>query len=240
MPGHASGGVRTTVRTPPEQASQPELARSAGAGTYAEGAVFRARAGAGRSKAALPQIWTTATRCAFGNSGSSTSLLRSSGPLVSNTTGRSSSSAVAATTASMAQRWPDRPVAPSNSPARRAISAVTGTTVILESTRCTAASRAPPLRASVKVIALTATRARRARAVSRWARARASPAASFESPSLSRTSVPPTVTRRPATQRAPAPDVLREQVHARRRAIPTARPAGPVRAGGSPPRSRTG
>ncbi len=48
--------------------------------------------------------WMMAIRCAFGRSGSSTSFLRSSGSLVSNTTGRSSSSAVAATTASMAHR----------------------------------------------------------------------------------------------------------------------------------------
>ena len=66
----------------------------------------------------------------------------------------------------MAHRGPERPVAPSNSPARRAIPSVTETTVILASTRCTAASRAPPRSASVNVIALTATRAPRLRALS--------------------------------------------------------------------------
>ena len=53
--------------------------------------------------------WMTVIRSAFGRCVSSTSLFRSSGSLVSNTTGRSSPSAVAATTASMAQRWPERP-----------------------------------------------------------------------------------------------------------------------------------
>ena len=48
----------------------------------------------------------TVMRCAFGRPGSSTSLFRSTGSLVSTTTGRSRSSAVAATTASTEQRLP--------------------------------------------------------------------------------------------------------------------------------------
>jgi hypothetical protein len=86
-------------------------------------------------EATYGHTWTTAIRCVFGRSGSSTSLFKSFGSLVSSTIGRWSSSGVAATTASMAQRWPGRPVVPSNSPARRAISGLTGTTVILDSTR---------------------------------------------------------------------------------------------------------
>jgi hypothetical protein len=147
--------------------------------------------------------WTTVIRCPFGRSGSSTSLDRSSGSLISRTTGRSASSAVAVTTASIAHRCPERPAFPRSSPDLRAISALTGTTEILDITRCTAASRAPPLSTSVRVMALTATPARLARAVSRYARARESPAASFETPSPSKTRVPPAATLRPAMLLAP-------------------------------------
>jgi hypothetical protein len=128
---------------------------SAGPGTVHQGA------GGGRR----PHTWMTATRCALGRPGSSTSLPRSSRSLVSSTTGRSRSRAVAATTASIAQRWPERPAVPSSSPACRPVCGLTGTTVTRDSTRCTGASRGPPRSSSVSVIALTTTPARRARAV---------------------------------------------------------------------------
>jgi hypothetical protein len=114
-----------------------------------------------------PHTWMTVMRCAFGRPGSSTSLFRSTGSLVSTTTGRCRPSAVAATTASTEQRSPGRPVAPRSSPAWRPSAGLTGTTVIRDSTRCTATSRGAPLNTSVRVTALATTRARRAIAVSR-------------------------------------------------------------------------
>ncbi len=223
--------------TPPELVTLPvSVPRILAQGTYSRCAVF---AGLG-SGADLPthlaeppyHTRTTTIRSAFGRSGSSTSLFMSSGSLVSNTIGRSNPRAVAATTASMAHLWPESPVAPSGSPARRAIWAVTGTTVTLDSTRCTVASRGPPRSVSVRVIALTATWARRARALSRYARMRASPAASFETPSLSRTRVPPATTRRPAMRHALLPGTPREQSRVRQSATRTTRRASPVLAGG--------
>src|SRR6202035_3608829 len=109
---------------------------------------------------------------------------------------------------------------------------LTGTTVIRDSTRCTAASRGPPLDTSVRVTALATTRARRALAVSRCARARTSPAASLASPSLSRTSVPPIATDRPARPPAPQPDTPGGPAHAPRPAHPTVQRADPLRVAG--------
>jgi len=77
-------------------------------------------------------------------------------------TGRGWAIATVASSASRAQRWPDRPVRPSSSPAALAWSAFTAITFTRRSTWCRGASRGPPRRTSVSVVAAVTRLASRA------------------------------------------------------------------------------
>jgi hypothetical protein len=232
---HASVGVAVVVH---DRHQPPPLAisdKSASAPKYVKYSTYSTE-----GTAAGDHTWTTAIRCSLGRSGSSTSLLMSSGSLVSSTTGRASSKAVAATSASIAHLCPDNPAVPSSSPARRPSSGLTGCTVIRDRTRWTGASRGPPLSTSVKVMALTMARAPRSHAVSRKARTLWSPAESLTSPSLSKTSAPPAAaTARLATNSSPRPVLRQRSAHTPPGGAPRVPQGDPTRVAWRQPRSRT-
>ena len=162
----------------------------------------RQAAGGGRR----PHTWTTVMRCAFGRPGSSNQpaqVVR--GRWSAARPGALRSRAVAATTASTAAAVARKAGQPPGARRRGGrVSGLTGTRVMRDSTRCTGASRGPPRSTSVRVTALATSPGAAGEGGLQVALAPVeSPAASLTSPSLSRTSVPPTATRHPA--RPPAP-----------------------------------
>ena len=163
-----------------------------------------------------PHTWMTVTRWAFGRSGSSASLLRSSGVwLVSNTTGRSRPSAVAShhgVDGAPLARKPGQLQSGSAGPACRSRAAHRHDGDPVTPPGARRASRGPPLSTSVRVIALASDPGAPGAGGRPDGRGRARhPLASWEGPPLFEDEAArrPRLLRRPAARPAPRARFLR-------------------------------